>query len=159
MSGWIRLYRKTAEHEFWEEPRVFSRAEAWLWLLLQAKWKREKVIVGSKVIWCERGEMAFALRYLATAWGWPVAKVQRFLAILRLGTMIETKVDRGCTQIRIANYERYQSDNGGSDTETDTRSDTETDTETDTNTKKKETRSKNKKIINSPGDEFENGKS
>lgn len=136
------FHRKMLKHEFWKERRVFSRAEAWIWMLCEARWKPEVMFVASVPVHCERGEFAYSLRYLARAWGWSLGRVVRFLEALKVGTQIDTETDHERIRIRITNYERYQSDKPECGTETDTETDTEASTEADTKTKKKKTRNK-----------------
>ena len=56
--GYFPLWRKFQDHAFWIEPRVFSKAEAWIDILMNTQWKKEpqEVVLGSVVLFQNYGE-------------------------------------------------------------------------------------------------------
>jgi len=117
MEGWISIHRKMQEHWLWDEERVFSKAEAWIDLLLSVNHKDNKIVIKNKVINIKRGQTAMSLVTLAKRWKWDKSKVRRFLEVLKTDTMIDTKSETVTTLITICNYESYQSNGNGSETE------------------------------------------
>lgn len=103
----------------WNERRVLSRWEAWVYLINAAAWTGHEVIVGGSVVPIERGETRpLAIRYLMRAWRWGSKKrVVTFLNLLTEDGKIGygKRTPDGYTY-RIVNYEHYQ--NSG-DTEGD----------------------------------------
>lgn len=102
----------------------YTRAEAWLWLIENAAWKDQKVNIGGKTIIINRGQLSYSFRFMAEAWEWSIAKVQRFTTRLKTDTMIDTHTDTGQIIITICNYNKYQTRKSKSDTPSDTPSDT-----------------------------------
>ena len=80
--------------------------------MLRARWARERIHVangrGGKIVNLERGQLSDSLRYMATAWGWSVNRVSRFLRRLETDTQITTQTDTAQTVITICNYDKYQ---------------------------------------------------
>lgn len=103
-EGWIKLSRKLLQNELWKEPREFSKAEAWIDLLLSAEWQGEHM-----------GIVRQSLAQLSQKWGWSRTNTHRFLkslvvknqlvpATYRVGTKVEHQVEH----YSIANFEYYQ---------------------------------------------------
>jgi hypothetical protein len=90
---------------FAAEP--FTEREAWMWLFGMAAWKDCKTRVGSAHIELKRGQMAFALRFLAVKWKWSEPRVRRFLKRLESDAMVLVQATRQATQITICNYDKY----------------------------------------------------
>ncbi len=111
-AGHIKLSRKIYEDDvFWNEPRVFSRYEAWEDLIQAAAWKRHRRVVGADVVELNRGEVLASERYLAERWSWSRSKVRRFVQLLvtkleRIRPSRETSIG---TIYALVNYDAYQS--------------------------------------------------
>ena len=106
-EGYIALSRKYFEHAFWLEKKEYDRADAWLDLIRRSNYRPNRVVVNNRFIDLKRGELVASIRYLARQWGWSVNRVQNFLKLLRLDTMIDTRTDQGITVIKLCNYEHY----------------------------------------------------
>lgn len=107
--GVFAVDRGVFDHPILSEPnRAYSRREAWLWLLAEAAWKPRKVGRIGATIELERGQLAHSIRFMANAWGWSKSAVERFLARLKTGTMIETATGTGLVVITVCNYGDYQ---------------------------------------------------
>ena len=50
-EGWIKLHRKIWENKYWLEPRRFSKAEAWIDIMLLASHKEHELIFGNTTIY------------------------------------------------------------------------------------------------------------
>lgn len=142
-KGWISLYRSIQDHWLWQE-KPFSKAQAWLDLLLSANYQDKKIVFDSNLVEVKRGEFITSIRKLCARWGWSNSKVKKFLDTLQLDGMITYKSDTKKTAINIVNYNVYQ-----------TLSDAENVTETsqkrhrsDTETSQKHTNNNNNKDNN-----------
>lgn len=142
-KGWISLYRSIQDHWLWQE-KPFSKAQAWLDLLLSANYQDKKIVFDSNLVEVKRGEFITSIRKLCERWGWSNSKVKKFLETLQLDGMITYKSDTKKTAINIVNYNVYQ-----------TLSDAENVTETsqkrhrsDTETSQKHTNNNNNKDNN-----------
>lgn len=142
-KGWISLYRSIQDHWLWQE-KPFSKAQAWLDLLLSANYQDKKIVFDSNLVEVKRGEFITSIRKLCERWGWSNSKVKKFLDTLQLDGMITYKSDTKKTAINIVNYNVYQ-----------TLSDAENVTETsqkrhrsDTETSQKHTNNNNNKDNN-----------
>jgi hypothetical protein len=127
-GGYIMLHRQFQSHDFWKERRAFSRAEAWLDILMAARWQEEpgEVRIGNTLLLCGRGEVLYSMQTWASRWGWTVSKVKRFLYSLAANrkpdckrTMIELSNELVTTRIKICNYDAYQTARTGIEPETD----------------------------------------
>lgn len=117
-GGYIKLFRKLQGHPFWQEKRVFSKAEAWVDLLMEAAWKDHPVPYGMRVVNLRRGEVIHSQRTLADRWGWQLSRVNRFLKQLSDMGQIETRIEQKIHVLKISNYETYQDEPEKNETET-----------------------------------------
>jgi len=117
-DGWIRLYRKIQKNHLWKEPRKFSRAEAWLDILMEVRWSDEPgiVVIKNCVLTCNRGESLYSLDTWAKRWGWTKSATRRFLDLLKKLGQIDTQSETHTTRLRVCNYEAYQSEDTQSET-------------------------------------------
>lgn len=115
MSGTFNISRELWADEAFADDK-FSEREAWIWMIAEASWKRRKKRVGDYVVTVERGQMANSVRFMAKAWKWTPAKVQRFLERLKKLEMITSKTDTGVSVITICKYEKYQAKPKAADT-------------------------------------------
>jgi hypothetical protein len=116
MSGTINISRRLFLSEaFRDEP--FTEREAWVWLVMEASWKDRTVRAGDYVAETKRGQMAGSVRFMAKAWSWTAAKVQRYLKRIEKLKMISIETDTGISVITICNYDKYQNGAQASDTD------------------------------------------
>lgn len=131
------VYRGWAGHQaFKKEP--YTQREAFLWIVENAAFA--PLDVSSKVtggtISLKRGELSYALEYMATAWQWKTkARVKRFLKRLEKWNIIVHKTIQGQSHVTVCNYSKYQDGKSKSDTEVSTKGSTKVSTKTDTNNK------------------------
>lgn len=117
--GYIPLSRKFFEHELWQEPRVFSRAEAFADLLRRTRFEANTstILIGAQSVEIRRGEVVASIRFLAKNWGWSKNKVDKFLDYLVDNGMItkrkpyetekRTITRTAPTIIRLCNFDKY----------------------------------------------------
>ena len=115
MSGTVNISRDLFDHGFFK-AEVFTEREAWIWIVMQARWKGGAVRAGDFVVALDRGQLAASVRFMAQAWGWTPARVQRFAERLKKMEMIATKTDTGVTVLTVCNYEKFQTTPQGTDT-------------------------------------------
>jgi hypothetical protein len=139
MTGTVNISRRLFDSEaFRDEP--FTEREAWIWLVMEASWKDRTVRAGDYVTETTRGQLAASVRFMAKAWSWTPAKVQRYLKRVEKLEMICSKSDTGVTVVTICNYDKYQ--NGGKAADTGPIQDRY---RTDTNEKKDERKEEGKR--------------
>lgn len=113
-KGYIKCYRSLISHEKVGFKKPFSKAEAWLWLIANARFQSgfDYIDFGGKEreINTPRGSITHSLRYYAEAFGWSVNKVIRFFNFLENDLQIEQKRIQQITQLKIVNYDYYQGD-------------------------------------------------
>lgn len=112
----------------WDHPmfadEAFTEREAWLWMVSAAAWQAKRVRVGRAQVELQRGQLAFATRFLAEKWDWAHSKVVRFLKRLEIDTMVSTSATRETTLITICNYDKYAFGRNAGETQTETPPDT-----------------------------------
>lgn len=107
-KSYIRLDRKIQDHWLWQE-KPFSKAQAWIDLLMSATYKDYTDIYNGEVIKKSRGSVYTSVVYLSEKWGWSRNKVLRFLRTLESEEMVTTNGTPNGTTITIENYNFYQS--------------------------------------------------
>ena len=109
MSGWISIHRKLRDHWLWDDPRKFSKAEAWIDLLMSANHAEAKIMLKGKLFTCNRGDTMQSLETIAERWKWSRQTVRRFLELLEKEGMIRYKNEQQTSRITICKYDTYQS--------------------------------------------------
>lgn len=123
-SGWIKLHRQIMENEYWlSEP--FTRAQAWIDLLLLASHNTVTIRKRGILIEIKRGEIGYSEESLAMRWKWSRGKVRRFLFELKTKNAISrnpVQQNKNLSSlIYIVNYDYYQSSGTTSGTTNGTR--------------------------------------
>lgn len=106
-QGWIVLHRQIQEHWLWED-KPFSKAQAWVDLLLMANHKDNKFMFGGELVEVKQGEFITSERKLSERWGWSRKKVDTFLSLLQSEQMLVLKKNHQRTTINIVNYSDFQ---------------------------------------------------
>jgi hypothetical protein len=108
-NGWIKLHRQIVDDELWfSEP--FTRAQAWIDILLIANHKKRSFYVRGNKINVDRGQFAYGEEALALRWKWSRNKVRRYLDELETIQQIGQQKNRVLSIYTVLNYNRYQSD-------------------------------------------------
>lgn len=117
MTGYIKLYRGWRDTDGITPSKVFSEAEAWLWLLENATWKdTSRWNAKGQEIALKPGQIHVSLRSLSTAWGWSKSKVERFLARLERVKKAGQSAGQSGIILTIENWAKYQGDGTASET-------------------------------------------
>lgn len=165
-QGYVIVDRGMLEHPRFKPRGPYTDYEAWSWLINAAAFKPVQMAIfvcrQRRVIDLERGQLCYAIRFLAEKWGWGVNRVQRFLRELESDGTIDTQMRDGQTLVTLCNYRTWQDPQDAQEAETDTLSDTLSDTHTETHadtetdrqtdTKKKQLKQLNKDIGRSEKD-------
>lgn len=109
MEGWIKIHRGIVENPLWSD-KPFSKGQAWIDLLLCARFKNEKLMVKGQIIKIPRGSYLTSEEKLCYKWGWSRNKVRAYLKLLADEGMIEKKGTALGTLLTIVKYEVYQND-------------------------------------------------
>lgn len=107
-QGWISLNRGIRNHWLWADKRKFSRAEAWIDLLMSANHVEAKVLIKGKLLTCKRGDTVQSLETMGSRWGWKRDAVRRFLKLLENDNMIRYANATVTSHVTICNYDTYQ---------------------------------------------------
>lgn len=107
LSGFIFLHRKVQDNWLWlSEP--FSKAQAWIDLLLSANHKDGSFFLRGIKIEVKRGRLARGEELLAFRWKWSKGKVRGFLRLLENEQQIKLHRSNKINIIEILNYNSYQ---------------------------------------------------
>ena len=109
MKGWISIHRKLRGNWLWTEKRKFSRAEAWIDLLLTVNHEQAEVSIKGQIFTVKRGESLASYGTFSDRWGWSISSAKRFFETLQSRNMIRFKSETVSTRITICNYDSYQS--------------------------------------------------
>lgn len=107
--GYIKLWRKIQDNPLWKERRKFSKAEAWIDIIMEAQHSPEpdQVLIGNTMIICNRGECIKSLETWSKRWGWTKSATRRFLSLLKNMGNIDTESVTVTTRIKVINYDTY----------------------------------------------------
>lgn len=106
-KGFIKISRKFFEHRYWNEPREFSRAEAWIDLIVSARFEAAIVLLNGRDVEVRRGELIASRRFLENRWKWSNTKVDNFLKMLEESQMLTRRNAKGNTILTLCNYDNY----------------------------------------------------
>jgi hypothetical protein len=140
--GWIRLYRQIKDNAVIWGDEPYSRAQAWIDLLLRANYEDKTTMFNGKLTTVKRGSFITSIRKLASEWSWGHVKVMHFLEALEKDGMIKKESDNHRTLLIIVNYDLYQ-DRQNADDNTDRHADDNTDDTQLNNKRNKETKKSN----------------
>jgi len=107
-KNFLPLSRKILDHDLWQE-KPFGKGQAWIDLLLLARWKDEPktIYIKNQKYIINRGQLVYSMKSLAKRWGWDRAKVKRLLDRLQIEHQIEHHSDNVTTCISIIKYNSY----------------------------------------------------
>jgi len=105
--SYIYLDRDIASHPLWSD-KPFARGQAWVDLILQARFANSQAYIRGIRIDLKRGELALSQEILANRWGWSRGKVARFLDDMQDNSEIDRRQYNRIDIITICKYEEYQ---------------------------------------------------
>lgn len=111
-KGYIKLHRQITDCWIWFDDDKFSKAQAWIDLLMMANHKDVKLPFNGKIIVIKRGQFITSIRKLAERWKWSKDKTAKFLDLLQSDEMLVRESDTKRTLITIVNYELFQGEDG-----------------------------------------------
>jgi hypothetical protein len=103
----IRLYRKIQKNFLWTEQRIYSKAEAFLELIMLASPVQRNVARGNKEYSCKKAQYPYSYYELSVKWGWNHQRVIRFLKQLQKEKKIMITSKDGINIIEIADHKKY----------------------------------------------------
>ena len=108
-GGFVRLYRNLRDSFVWPKGRAFTKFEALVDLLMDARYADgpDTVLVGKRWYDCHRGDLLRSQQKLAERWGWSKSSVGDFLRELKGAGLIRTTNEGRLTRIRIVDFNRY----------------------------------------------------
>tara|TARA_R110000868_G_scaffold23539_2_gene94645 strand:+ start:124 stop:912 length:789 start_codon:yes stop_codon:yes gene_type:complete len=123
MQGYIKINRAILFHpSLQKKDRSLCEIGAFIWILLEASFKERDFDIKGQTIKLKRGQLCCSISYMAKAFNWNRAKVQRYLDKLKAhGTLLtDTPNDTPSDTpnvLTVCHYDEYQ------DTPTDTPTD------------------------------------
>lgn len=114
-AGTVNISREFLDHPAFA-VEAYTEREAWLWLIMEARWKAGQKRVGRKVFDVDRGQLVASMDFMAKAWKWSKARVFRFLKRLEKLEMIRSKSETDATIVTICNYDKFQGERNAGET-------------------------------------------
>ena len=105
--GWVSIHRKIFDNPIWLSEK-FTKAQAWVDLLLLANHEKGYIFVRGIKIDIERGQVGWSENSLSSRWKWSRTKVKNFLKILEKEQQIKQQINKISLIITIINYNQYQ---------------------------------------------------
>lgn len=95
------------KHWIWKTSGVKTKFEAFIYLLLSAKFKDDKEPFGRDLIMLKRGQVLTSQEKLSIEWRWNRSAVRAFIDMLQKDSMITSNTTNKYTVITICNYDSY----------------------------------------------------
>ena len=108
MKGWVKIHRKILDHYLFQEDRVFSKYEAWQYILLMVNHKSNKFLLGNELIELKAGQMVTSQSKLMKRFKWSKSKLRSFLRMIETDGMIRVDSDTKKTILTVVKYSDYQ---------------------------------------------------
>jgi hypothetical protein len=105
--GWVKLHRQIVDNSLWTAER-FTRAQAWLDLILLANHKQNLLFIRGNEVKTQRGELCWSILSLAKRWQWNERTVDKYLKWLSKEGMIHYIKSPVTTIISVLKYDFYQ---------------------------------------------------
>ena len=107
-QGYIALHRRILDNPILTKSRTYSRFEAFIYMLLRANHKENKVVIGNQMVLVKRGSFVTSQKKLQIVFNWGSSKLKAFLLLLENDKMISIKTNNLATMITIIKYDTYQ---------------------------------------------------
>ena len=108
MEGWIKLHRKILDHYLFNEDRVFSKYEAWEYIILSANHSDSKFLLGNELIQLKAGQLVTSQSKLMEKFKWSKSKLKNFFELLSKDGMLKVETDTKKTTLTVVKYKDYQ---------------------------------------------------
>ena len=105
MSGYVLLHRSIIGNP---QFRGMADEYAAMWLIMKAAWDAHSERVGRHIVELQRGQVAHAIDYFATAWACSKSTAHARLRHFEKNGFIRTEARTGYTLVTICNYNEYQ---------------------------------------------------
>jgi hypothetical protein len=106
--GYISLHRKVMKNFLFREKRVFSKFEAWIYILMNANHTDVQILLGNQLIDVKKGSFITSEIKLMEEFLWSKSKLRTFLSLLESQSMIEKVSDTKKTTLTVVKYSDYQ---------------------------------------------------
>lgn len=106
--GYLKLFRKTLDSDFWLIDQPFTYRDAFLHVLLCANWKPGTTSKNGHTIQIQRGQWLTSIRKLADIFHWDKKKVYKWLRFMKETDMITSQNLKWGTLLTVVKYEFYQ---------------------------------------------------
>lgn len=106
-TTWFAVDRDIQNHWIWEN-KPFAYGQAWIDLLLMARYADGKALVKGRLQDRKAGTAYVSIGFLAERWGWSKKKVRHFLKLLEDDQMVHTEGTAEGTALTIENWTIYQ---------------------------------------------------
>lgn len=106
-KGWIKIQRSIEDHWIWEDS---IKLKWWMDIILNVNHSNKKVLIGSTLIDCNRGQCVRSLKGWADRWKTSKDSTRNFLNLLAKDGMILHESLGKTTRITVCNYDDYQDD-------------------------------------------------
>lgn len=107
ITGFISVYRSILHNPFWIAEK-FTRGQAWIDLLLLAKYKDGFFYKRDVRVSYKRGDVTEGIVNLSKRWKWSRTKTENFLKTLEKEQQINVCKSHVITIISLINYNKYQ---------------------------------------------------
>ena len=109
MDGWLKLYRSISDSAVFQDAEVLK---VWIWLLCNVAFEQHDTICYGKVIHLKPGQIATGRKKIAQCTDLNENKVYRALNTLKSLGNVEIKVTNKYSVITVANWDKYEEENG-----------------------------------------------
>jgi hypothetical protein len=113
-QGWIKVFRSIRSHWIWSNSEYLKW---WIDIIIEVNHAPDKTLIKGVLLTCNRGEKLYSYETWAIRWGVTKSMARRFLLLLEKDGMILIKSETVTTRVTICNYDTYQDNGNGTETQ------------------------------------------
>ena len=108
-NGWVKLHRGLLEHGIFRDAEVL---QVWMYLLLRASYREQKLAIGRQVIFLQPGQLLYGRRAVSDKLSMGEGKLRGIMEMLEQSGSIVVESTNRYSVVTIVNWMEYQQGEG-----------------------------------------------
>ena len=104
-NGWVKLHRGLLEHGIFRDAAVL---QVWMYLLLRASYREQKLAIGRQVIFLQPGQLLYGRKAVSEKLGIGEGKLRGIMEMLEQSGSIVVESTNRYSVVTIVNWMEYQ---------------------------------------------------
>ena len=104
-NGWVKLHRGLLEHGIFRDAAVL---QVWMYLLLRASYREQKLAIGRQVIFLQPGQLLYGRKAVSEKLSMGEGKLRGIMEMLEQSGSITVESSNRYSVVTIVNWMEYQ---------------------------------------------------